>query len=210
MSACDQDLDSEEDLWDEPRLNPALADVGLLEPTSMPDTLAAMNCIDNFTNMVSWYGEECTWRVLRRCCTMDIAQTWLFSLSDDDRAALQSTRGWERLIRRDFMPRRDILECEARAETFKWTQGRTPSAYATHKMKLLRNGGITDPDVVVQEIHDGFARCPELQLPLEHMVLDPMRWRGINPMRSRGNGHRPYAVERHREDAVERLVVYYI
>jgi hypothetical protein len=65
MSACDQDLDSEEDLRDEPRLNPALADFGLFEPTSMPDTLAAMNCIDNFTNMVSWYGEECTWRVLR-------------------------------------------------------------------------------------------------------------------------------------------------
>jgi hypothetical protein len=155
---------------DQIRLKPE--EVGLFEPTSMPDTLAAMNFIDNFTNMAAWYGEECTSRVLRRCCTNKIARTWLSSLSDDDRAALQSTQGWERLIRRDFMPRRGILACQARAETFKWTQGRTPSVYATFKMKLLRNAGITDPDVVVREIHNGFAQCPELQLHLEHMFRE--------------------------------------
>jgi hypothetical protein len=155
---------------DQIRLKPE--EVGLFEPTSMPDTLAAMNFINNFTNMAAWYGEECTLRVLRRCCTDKIARTWLSSLSDDDRAALLSTQGWERLIRRDFMLRRGILACQARAETFKWTQGRTPSVYATFKMKLLRNAGITNPDVVVREIHNGFAQCPELQLHLEHMFRE--------------------------------------
>jgi hypothetical protein len=82
------------------------------------------------------------------------------------------------------MPTQAILECEARAQTVKWTQCRPPSAYATHKMKLLRNGGITDPDVVVQEIHDAFTRCLELQHGLRPYAI---------------TRHRPYAVERHRE-----------
>jgi hypothetical protein len=70
------------------------------------------------------------------------------------------------------MPRPAQLYATARGEMFKWTQGRSPSEYVAHKIRLLKAAGITGDDQVVQEIHDGFARCPEIQIPLEAYVLD--------------------------------------
>jgi 1,6-anhydro-N-acetylmuramate kinase len=88
----------------------------------MPDHLLAMQFIDDFTDAVAYYGEDATRQVLRVCCAGPIARTWLTSLDDVDRQVLQcSTRDWERLIRRDFMPPKDIMEviCHGDARTWK-------------------------------------------------------------------------------------------
>jgi hypothetical protein len=171
MSAFNQDSDSEEDPWDEPCLKPR--DVGFFEPSKMPDPFAAIWFIDCITTAVHFYGEENTLLVgLRRCCNY-IARDWLFSLSNEDRDALrESTQAWERLIRRDFMPPKHILLDQVDAETFDWAQDRTPYAYLMRKLLLLRFAGITDENRVVDELHRGFERCPELHLHLEHVVSE--------------------------------------
>jgi hypothetical protein len=148
-------------------------EIGLFEPTRMPDSLAAIHFIDDFTTAAIYYGEEATRKVLRRCCANTVARSWIAGLDDGDRLALQvSTHAWERLIRRDFFPSRGIREDQARAEKFKWTQNRTPAEYVTSKLTLLRIAGITDHDRVIWEIHDGFKSCPEIQIPLEHFIKD--------------------------------------
>jgi hypothetical protein len=148
-------------------------DIGLFEPTRMPDSLAAIHFIDDFNTAAIYYGEEATRKVLRRCCANTVARSWIAGLDDGDRLALQvSTQDWERLIRRDFLPSKGIREDQARAEKFKWTQNRTPAEYVTSKLTLLRIAGITDHDRVIWEIHDGLKSCPEIQIPLEHFVKD--------------------------------------
>jgi hypothetical protein len=155
----------------EVRLKPR--EIGLFEPTRMPDSLAAIHFIDDFTTAAIYYGEEATRKVLRRCCANTVARSWIAGLDDGDRLALQvSTGDWERLIRRDFFPSRGIREDQARAEKFKWTQKRTPAEYVTSKVTLLRIAGITDHDRVIWEIHNGFESCPEIQIPLEQYVKD--------------------------------------
>jgi hypothetical protein len=137
----------------------------------MPDHLPAMQFIDDFTDAVAYYGEDATRKVLRRCCASPIARTWLTSLDDVDRQALRcSTREWERLIRRDFMPPKDNMEGIARAEKYNWTQDRTPAEYFTHKLALLRIAGIADQDQVVRELHRGFATAPQIHAPLNQYV----------------------------------------
>jgi hypothetical protein len=137
----------------------------------MPDHLPAMQFIDDFTDAVAYYGEDATRQVLRRCCASPIARTWLTSLDDVDRQALQcSTWDWERLIRRDFMPPKDIMEGIATAEKYNWTQDRTPAEYFTYKLVLLRIAGIADHDQVVPELHRGFATAPQIHAPLNQYV----------------------------------------
>jgi hypothetical protein len=149
------------------------ADIGYFEPKAMPDSEAAINFIENFNDAVIHYGEASTLAVLRKCCHNDIARAWVASLKDVDRTGIaRSTWHWETVLRRDFMPRPTQLYAAARAELFKWTQGRSPSEYVIHKIRLLKAAGITDDDQVVQEVHDGFAKCPELQIPLEAYVLE--------------------------------------
>jgi hypothetical protein len=154
----------------QPRLT--AADVGIFNPTAMPDHLPAMQFIDDFTDAVAYYGEDATRQVLRRCCAGPIARTWLTSLDDVDRQALRSsTRDWERLIRRDFMPPKDIMEGIARAEKYDWTQARTPAEYFTHKLALLRIAGIVDQDRVVREVHRGFTGAPQLQFSINQYAV---------------------------------------
>jgi hypothetical protein len=149
------------------------ADVGFFEPKSMPDAQAAMHFIDNFNDAVIHYGEDRTKQVLRKCCKNDIARAWVSGLSDPDRIALQqSTWHWERILRRDFMPRPAQLYAQARNETFRWNQNRTPAEYVTHKIRLLRIAGITNDDHVVEELHNGFIRCPEMHLVMEASVKE--------------------------------------
>jgi hypothetical protein len=154
----------------QPRLT--ASDVGLFNPITMPDHLPAMQFIDDFTDAVAYYGEDATRQVLRRCCASPIARTWLTSLDDVDRQALRcSTRDWERLIRRDFMPPKDIMEGIARAEKYNWTQDRTPAEYFTRKLALLRIAGIADQDQVVRELHRGFATAPQLYAHLNQYAI---------------------------------------
>jgi hypothetical protein len=149
------------------------ADIGYFEPNAMPDSEAAINFIENIKDAVIHYGETSTLAVLRKCCHNDIARAWVASLKDADRTGIaRSTWHWETVLRRDFMPRPAQLYATARSELFKWTQGRSPSEYVAHKIRLLKAAGITGDDQVVQEIHDGFAQCPEIQIPLEAYVLD--------------------------------------
>jgi hypothetical protein len=148
-------------------------DVGLFEPKGMPDSAAAMNFIDGFYDAAMHYGEARTLAVLRKCCKNDIARSWVAGLADVDRTAIrQSLWDWERVLRRDFMPRTAQLYAEARNETFKWTQNRTPAEYITHKMQLLRIAGVTDSDHIVEELHNGFMRCPEMHIPMEAHVQE--------------------------------------
>jgi hypothetical protein len=110
--------------------------------------------------------------VLRKCCKNRIARTWLAGMNDRDRIGLsQSLDNWERLLRRDFMPRPTQLYAKDKAEVFQWTQNRAPAEYITHKLRLLRLAGVTNENQVVEELHAGFARCTELHIPLEPFVL---------------------------------------
>jgi hypothetical protein len=157
--------------------NPAFklkaADIGLFEPAGMPDAAAAILFIDNINDAVKQYGAERVLLVLKRCCNNAVVLSWLTGLDEADRnELLVSIPAWERLLRRDFMPKRSTLEHNARNETFKWSQSRTPSQYVSDKIKLLRIAGIVDPDSVVYEVHRGFDRCPELQIPLIQAVKE--------------------------------------
>jgi transposase InsO family protein len=158
-----------------PRTLPPIkaSDVGTFNPTSMPDAAAAILFIDKIQDAVKQYGEDRTLLVLKRCCNNDIASSWLTGLDAQDRDALiTSAEAWERLLRRDFMPKLADLEAKAKEEVFKWSQNRTPSQYVSDKIKLLRIAGITNPDAVVYELHKGFSRCPELQIPLTQAVRE--------------------------------------
>jgi hypothetical protein len=157
---------------DQPSLKPR--DIGFFEPSNILDPFAAIRFIDCITDAVYLYGEEKTLLVgLRRCCKNDISRDWYFNLSEEERDTLrESTQAWERLIRRDFMPLKEVLLDQADAETFRWTQDRTPFAYLFQKILLLRFAGITDEDRVVRELHRGFKRCPELYLHLQHVVCE--------------------------------------
>jgi hypothetical protein len=149
------------------------ADIGLFEPAGMPDAVAAILFIDNINDAVKQYGAERVLLVLKRCCNNAVVLSWLTGLDEADRnELLVSIPAWERLLRRDFMPKRSTLEHNARSETFKWSQSRTPSQYVSDKIKLLRIAGIVDPDSVVYEVHRGFDRCPELQIPLIQAVKE--------------------------------------
>jgi hypothetical protein len=87
------------------RCNLKPADIGYFEPKAMPDSEAAMNFIESFTDAVIHYGEANTLEVLRKCCHNDIARAWVSSLKDADRTAIaRSTWHWEFVLRRDFMP----------------------------------------------------------------------------------------------------------
>jgi hypothetical protein len=70
------------------------------------------------------------------------------------------------------MPKLADLEAKAKEEVFKWSQNRTPAQYVSDKIKLLRIAGITNPDAVVYELHKGFSRCPEIQIPLTQAVRE--------------------------------------
>jgi hypothetical protein len=149
------------------------ADVGYFEPKGNTDSEAAMTFIENFKDAVIHYGDTNTLAVLRKCCKNDIARAWVSSLNDDDRTPVaQSIWHWERVLRRDFMPRAAQLYATARNETFKWTQGRSPSEYITHKIRLLKTAGITDDNQVVEELHNGFYKCPEIHIPMEAYMLE--------------------------------------
>jgi hypothetical protein len=148
-------------------------DIGKFEPAQLPDPAAAMGFIDNFNKAVTYCGEDRVLQLMPRCCANDLAKDWLIGLDQDDQDALtRGTPSWERLIRRDFMPRQGILAAKARAETFKWSQNRTPTEYVTQKMKLFRMAGETNQDLLVEEVHEGFSRCPELHVPLEQSIND--------------------------------------
>jgi hypothetical protein len=67
-------------------------DIGPFEPTRMPDSLAAIQFIDDFTTAAINYGEEATRKVLRRCCANTVARSWIAGLDDGDRLALQARR----------------------------------------------------------------------------------------------------------------------
>jgi hypothetical protein len=149
------------------------ADIGLFEPAGMPDAAAAILFIDNINDAVKQYSAERVLLVLKRCCNNAVVLSLLTGLDEADRNELfVSIPAWERLLRRDFMPKRSTLEHNARSETFKWSQSRTPSQYVSDKIKLLRIAGIVEPDSVVYEVHRGFDRCPELQIPLIQAVKE--------------------------------------
>jgi hypothetical protein len=148
--------------------------IGMFEPTGMPDAAAAILFIDNFNDAVKQYGEDRVLLIMKRCCNNAIALSWLTSLSEADRGELlTSITAWERFLRRDFMPKLADLESKAKEEIFKWSQNRTPSQYVSDKIKLLKIVGITNSDAVVYELHKGFHRCPELQIPLTQAVKEP-------------------------------------
>jgi hypothetical protein len=149
------------------------ADIGLFEPDAQPDPAAAMLFIDHIHDAVKQYGAERVLLVLKRCCNNKVALHWLTSLSEAHRDELiTSVPAWERLLRRDFMPKPADLEERAKEEVFKWSQQRMPTQYVTEKIRLLRMAGITNPDDVVYQVHKGFHRCPEIQIPLTQSVKE--------------------------------------
>jgi hypothetical protein len=104
------------------------SDIGLFEPTEIPDAAAAMLFIDNINDAVKQYGEDRVLLIMKRCCSNAVALSWLTSLDEADRNELLiSIPAWERLLRRDFMPKLADLEAKAKDEVFKWSQQRLPS-----------------------------------------------------------------------------------
>jgi hypothetical protein len=154
---------------------PALktSDIDLFEPVAQPDAAAAILFIDTFNDAVRQYGEDRVLLIMKRCCNNAVALSCLTSVSEDDcNGLITSIAEWERLLRRDFIPKLADLETRARDETFKWSQNRTPTQYVSDKIKLLKIASITDPDKGVYELHRGFHRCSELQISLTHAVKE--------------------------------------
>jgi hypothetical protein len=76
------------------------------------------------------------------------------------------------ILELDFMPYLASRLSAARAETFRWNQGRTPTEYVAKKLRLLRMTNITEDDDVVEELHGGFVSVPNLHLHLDKYVAE--------------------------------------
>jgi hypothetical protein len=154
-----------------PTLKPA--DVDTFEPKSQSDSDAASHFIDCIRDAVAHYGEPRTRAVLRRCCKGSVAEDWIAGVSDHDRALLRmDCRNWTDILERDFMPYLASRLSAARAQTFRWSQGRTPVEYFAKNLRLRRMANITADDEVVEELHRGFAAAPNLHLHLHKYVSE--------------------------------------
>jgi len=154
-----------------PTLRPA--DVATFKPRSQSDSVAASRFIDCIRDAVAHYGEPRTRAVLRCCCKGPVAEDWIAGVSDHDRALLRmDCSNWTDILERDFMPYLASRLAAARAETFRWSQGRTPAKYVAKKLRLLRMANIAEDDEVVEKLHRGFAAAPNLHLHLDKYVSE--------------------------------------
>ena len=76
-----------------PATTPALkpGDVATSEPRNQTDSNAASRFIDSIRDAVSYYGEERTRVVLRRCCKETATEDWLAGMSDHDCTRLRAS-----------------------------------------------------------------------------------------------------------------------
>jgi len=154
-----------------PALKPS--DIATFEPRNQSDADAASKFIDSIRDTISHYGEARTRVVLRRCCKGPAAEDWVAGMSDDDPLLLRTNcRHWIDLLERDFMPYLAFRLSVARAETFRWNQGRTPAEYVAKKLRLLRMANITNEDDIVEELHRGLVDPPNLHLHLDKYVTE--------------------------------------
>jgi len=154
-----------------PALKPS--DIATFEPRNQSDSDAASRFIDSIRDAISHYGEARTRVVLRRCCKGPAAEDWVAGMSDDDRHLLRTNcRHWIDLLEQDFMPYLASQLSTARAETFRWNQGRTPTEYVAKKLRLLRMANVTNEDEIVEELHRGLVDAPNLHLHLDKYVTE--------------------------------------
>ena len=154
-----------------PTLKPA--DVATFKPRSQSDSDAASRFIDCIRDAVAHYGDPRTRAVLRGCCKGPVAEDCIAGVSDHDRALLRmDCSNWTDILERDFMPYLASKLAAARAETFRWSQGRTLTEYVAKKLRLLRMADITEDIEVVEELHRGFAAAPNLHLHLAKYVSE--------------------------------------
>jgi len=154
-----------------PTLKPG--DVATFKPRSQSDADSALRFIDCIRDAMAHYGEPRTRAVLRRCCKGSVAEDWIAGVSDHNRALLRmNCSNWTAILERDFMPYLATRLSAARAETFRWNQGRTPAEYIAKKLRLLRMANIVNDDEVVEELHRGFAAAPNLHLHLDKYVAE--------------------------------------
>jgi len=119
-----------------PTLKPG--DVATFEPRSQSDADSALRFIDCIRDAVAHYGEPRIRAVLRCCCKGSAADDWIAGVSDHDSALLRmNCSNWTAILERDFMPYLATRLSAARAETFCWNQGRTPTEYVAKKLRLL-------------------------------------------------------------------------
>ena len=120
------------------------------------------------------YGERRTRAVLRHCCKGSVAEDWIAGMSDHDRALLRMncSSNWTAILECDFMPYLASRLSTARAEAFRWNQGRTPAEYVAKKLCLLRMANVVQDDEVVEELHRGFSAAPNLHLHLDKYVSE--------------------------------------
>jgi len=142
-------------------------------PRSQSDADSTSRFIDCIRDTVAHYGEPHTRAVLRCCCQGSVAEDWIAGVSDDDRALLRmNCSNWTAILERDFMPFLASRLSMARAEVFRWNQGRTPAEYVAKKLRLLRMANVVQDDEVVEELHRGFAATPNLHLHLDKYVSE--------------------------------------
>jgi len=154
-----------------PTLKPG--DVATFKPRSQSDADSALRFIDCIRDAMAHYGEPRTRAVLRHCCKGSVAEDWIAGVSDHNRALLRmNCSNWTAILECDFMPYLATRLSAARAETFRWNQGRTPAEYIAKKLRLLRMANIVNDDEVVEELHRGFAAAPNLHLHLDKYVAD--------------------------------------
>ena len=154
-----------------PTLKPS--DVATFKPRSQSDADSTSRFIDCIRDAVAHYGEPRTRAVLRRYCKGSVAEDWIAGVSDHDRALLRmNCSNWTAILERDFMPYLASRLSTARAEAFRWSQGRTPTEYVAKKLRLLQMANTTTDDEVVEELHRGFAAAPNLHLHLDKYVSE--------------------------------------
>jgi len=149
------------------------SDIATFEPRNQSDADVASRFINSIHDAINHYGEARTRVVLRRCCKGPAAEDWVAGMSDDDRLLLRTNcHHWIDLLQRDFMPYLVSRLSVARAETFRWNQGCTPTEYVAKKLRLLHMANITNEDDIVEELHRGLVDTPNLHLHLDKYVTE--------------------------------------
>ena len=152
--------------------------IGYFEPQDRPDAEAAYDFIQCIDDACISNEPRRVRATLRQCMKGSVATRWVTSLNQRDRdCLLEDVDQWKRLLRRDFITPQTNLFSKMAAETFDWSQGRSPLEYVDAKLRLLRINNIEDEYQQMDMIHAGLDAVPEFQQAIAYGKRDLDRYR---------------------------------
>ncbi|RPA85031.1 hypothetical protein BJ508DRAFT_323217 [Ascobolus immersus RN42] len=146
---------------------PKAREIGEFNPKKRPDHMAAYNWLLRVDNAVTTFTEASVMKTVLTCIEGDTANAWLDALPKEDLTKLTAnTAGLKEIIQRDWFLPVAALRMEADALSFRWDDGRLPTEFMTDKVKLYKMSGITDENLLVNMVHQGFRTEPDIQAAL--------------------------------------------